>query len=100
MEAQLCAGESLIVFPEGTRGTSEEMGPFRSGVARLLERTPNVPVVPAYLVNMGRSLPKGEFIPVPFFCEVRLGVPRLMQGGKEEMIEALKAAVLALKEPA
>ncbi len=99
MEAQLRAGKSLIVFPEGTRGSSEEMGPFRSGVARLLERAPNVPVIPAYLVNMGRSLPKGEFIPVPFFCEVRLGVPRIMHGSKEEMIEALKAAVLELKEP-
>jgi 1-acyl-sn-glycerol-3-phosphate acyltransferase len=99
MEAQLRAGKSLIVFPEGTRGSSEEMGPFRSGVARLLERAPNVPVVPAYLLNMGRSLPKGEFIPVPFFCEVRLGVPRIMHGSKEEMIEALKAAVLELKEP-
>ncbi|MGH7602098.1 MAG: lysophospholipid acyltransferase family protein, partial [bacterium] len=53
MEARLRAGESLIVFPEGTRGSSEEMGPFRSGIARLLERTPEVPVVPAYLVNMG-----------------------------------------------
>lgn len=99
MEAQLRAGESLIVFPEGTRGSNEEMGPFRSGVARLLERTPNVPVVPAYLMNMGRSLPKGEFIPVPFFCEVRLGVPRLVHGSKEEMIEALKTAVMELKKP-
>jgi 1-acyl-sn-glycerol-3-phosphate acyltransferase len=100
MEARLRAGKSLIVFPEGTRGSNAEMGPFRSGIARLLERVPDVPVVPAYLVNMGRSLPKGEFIPVPFFCEVRLGAPRLMPGGKEEMMEALKAAVLALKEPA
>ena len=98
MQAALEAGESLIIFPEGTRGTGEEMGPFRSGVAHLLAKAPGVPVIPAYLVNMGRSLPKGEFIPVPVFCEVRLGAPRAIEGSRGEMINALEDAVRELKE--
>jgi 1-acyl-sn-glycerol-3-phosphate acyltransferase len=98
MQAALEAGYSLIIFPEGTRGTGDEMAPFKAGVAHLLERTPGLPVVPAYLVNMGRSLPKGEFIPVPFFCEIRLGAPRLVEGSKQEIVKTLEAAVRELKE--
>lgn len=98
MQATLAAGRSLIIFPEGTRNSSGEMGHFRSGIARLLEKAPDVPVVPAYLVNMGRSLPKGEFIPVPFFCEIRLGEPRLVSGSQDEILAALETAVRELKE--
>jgi len=98
MQEALESGQSLILFPEGTRGSGGEVGPFRSGIAHLIEKMPAVPVVPAYLVNMGRSLPKGEFIPVPFFCEVRLGEPRLINGTRQEIIRALEAAVRELKE--
>ena len=98
MQAAIEAGYSLIIFPEGTRGSGDEMAPFKAGVAHLLERTPGLPVVPAYLVNMGRSLPKGEFIPVPFFCEIRLGAPRLVEGSKQEIVKTLEAAVRELKE--
>ncbi len=98
MQAAIEAGYSLIIFPEGTRGSGDEMSPFKAGVAHLLERTPGLPVVPAYLVNMGRSLPKGEIIPVPFFCEIRLGAPRLVEGSKQEIVKTLEAAVRELKE--
>ena len=96
MQAALERGESLIIFPESTRGGGGEVGHFRSGVARLSERVPSVPVVPAWLVNMGRSLPKGEYIPVPFFCEVRLGPPLLLKGDAHERLAALEAAVRQL----
>ena len=98
MQAAIEAGYSLIIFPEGTRGSGDEMAPFKAGVAHLLERTPGLPVVPAYLVNMGRSLPKGEFIPVPFFCEIRLGAPRLVEGSQQEIVKTLEAAGRELKE--
>jgi 1-acyl-sn-glycerol-3-phosphate acyltransferase len=97
MVAAVEAGQSLILFPEGTRGSGEAMGPFRPGVAHLIEKLPEVPVVPAYLVNMGRSLPKGEVIPLPVFCEIRLGAPRLIRGSREEILQALTAAVEELK---
>jgi 1-acyl-sn-glycerol-3-phosphate acyltransferase len=73
------------------------MAPFRTGVAHLVEKAPGVPLVPAYLVNMGRSLPKGEFIPVPFFCEIRIGEPMLLSGSKQEITRALQGAVEALR---
>lgn len=96
MREAIEAGQSLIIFPEGTRGPGGEIGEFRSGVAHVLGKLPNVPVLPAYLVNMGRSLPKGEFIPVPFFCEIRLGAPRVMTGSRQEITGALEAAVREL----
>ena len=91
-------GDSLLIFPEGTRGSGEKVGEFRSGVAHLLEKMPDVPVVPAYLINMGRSLPKGEFIPVPFFCEIRIGAPRMMSGTRQEITRALETAVRELAD--
>lgn len=98
MREAIETGDSLIIFPEGTRGSGEQIGEFRSGVAHLLEKVPGVPVIPAFLVNMGRSLPKGEFIPVPFFCEIRIGAPRVLQGSRQEITRQLEAAVRELAE--
>ncbi|MEN3336271.1 MAG: hypothetical protein V7641_5636 [Blastocatellia bacterium] len=98
MQQALAAGDSLIIFPEGTRGTGAEIGPFRSGIAHLVAKLPDVPVVPASLANMGRRLPKGEIIPVPFFCEIRLGEPLLLGGNRQQIISTLEEAVRALKE--
>ncbi len=99
METAVREGQSLILFPEGTRGSGEGLGHFHSGAAHLIERVPDVPVVPVCLVNMGRSLPKGEWIPVPFFCEVRLGPPRKVSGNCRAITEALETAVRQLQEP-
>ncbi len=96
MLAALEAGQSLIIFPEGTRGSGDQMGPFRYGVAKLIEALPHVPAVPAYLVNMGRCLPKGRWVPVPLICEVRLGAPRLIHDSREGIVRALEMAVREL----
>jgi len=98
MEAALHAGQSLILFPEGTRGSGGELAHFHSGAAHLIEKCPGVPVVPVYLVNMGRSLPKGEWIPVPFFCEVRIGLPQKFPGHGREITTALETAVRQLRD--
>jgi 1-acyl-sn-glycerol-3-phosphate acyltransferase len=99
MRRALERGESLILFPEGTRGAGPGPAPFHAGVARLVEAVPGVPVVPAYLENMGRSLPKGEFLPVPFFCEVRLGPPLRPAGTRAEVLAQVERAVRALMGP-
>jgi 1-acyl-sn-glycerol-3-phosphate acyltransferase len=98
MREVLERGHSLILFPEGTRGSGETMAPFRSGIAHLIEAVPGIPVVPAYLVNMGRSLPKGEFIPVPFICEIHVGRPQVLAGTREEILMTLERAVLELRD--
>lgn len=97
MREAIARGESLILFPEGTRGTGPDIGALRSGVARLAQGVPGLTIVPAYLENMGRALPKGEFLPVPFFCEVRFGAPRQLSGTREEMLETLRRELEALK---
>jgi 1-acyl-sn-glycerol-3-phosphate acyltransferase len=98
MLAQLRAGKSLIIYPEGTRGSGEEIGPFRPGIAHLLEHAPRLPVIPVYLVNHGRCLPKGEWFPVPFFCEIRIGPPQVFSGGnRREILERLRSAILSLR---
>jgi 1-acyl-sn-glycerol-3-phosphate acyltransferase len=97
MRQTLVSGESLLLFPAGTRGGGDEIGELRSGIAYLAEQVPDLTVVPAYLENMGRALPKGEFLPVPFFCEVRLGAPRTLTGTREQMLTQLRAAMEALR---
>jgi len=68
-------GNVLIIFPEGTRTTSGEMGRFRSGIGRLVVGT-DLPVLPCYLDGGLKAWPKGKIIPWPFMLNLRIGVPR------------------------
>ncbi len=89
-------GESLIVFPEGSRGMPEEMAPFQNGIAHLIQKYPDIPIVPVYLKGMGRSLPKGEFILIPFFCDLIIGESLYLKGSKEEITRTLEQSVHSL----
>jgi len=64
---------SLILFPEGTRGTGEEVAAFKSGLYYLSQQRPGLRLVPGYLNNLNRILPKGEFLPVPFISRLTFG---------------------------
>jgi 1-acyl-sn-glycerol-3-phosphate acyltransferase len=80
MEA-LAAGDSLILFPEGTRGSGREIGPFKSGLDYLARQRPDVDLVPVHLHNLDRIMPKGEFLPVPQLSRITFGPPlRLLDG--------------------
>ena len=67
-------GEIVIIFPEGSRGRPEEMGQVKPGVAHLAKRFPEVPVVPVFMKNLGKSLPRGSFVLVPFCGKAAAGV--------------------------
>jgi 1-acyl-sn-glycerol-3-phosphate acyltransferase len=91
-------GTSVIVFPEGTRSTTGEIGPFKSGLYHLARVRPNAELIPVYLENLNRILPKGEWVPVPMLSRVVFG-PRLQLDGleKHEFLDAARAAIGGLK---
>jgi len=83
--AALDVGYSLIVFPEGTRNTTDEaLLPFKSGIYHVAKRRPDVDLVPVWIENVGRVMPKGEFIPVPLLCSVNFGRPLKLAPGEEK----------------
>jgi 1-acyl-sn-glycerol-3-phosphate acyltransferase len=86
-------GEILIFFPEGTRGEPEQLKEFKSGLARLKERRPAVPVVPVFLHGVGKALPRGEAILVPFFVDVFVGEPVEWTGDRESYLDAFRSAI-------
>jgi 1-acyl-sn-glycerol-3-phosphate acyltransferase len=92
---------SLIIFPEGTRGTGEEVGPFKSGIYHLCLRKPELQLVPAYIENLNRILPKGEFLPVPFISRVTFGSPAFLEPSesKEHFLTRLRDGLCALTSP-
>lgn len=68
-------GNILILFPEGTRTTTGELGRFRSGIGRLLVDT-RVPVIPCHLDGGFRAWPKGKALPRPRRLHLRIGEPK------------------------
>jgi hypothetical protein len=99
MAVVLDAGQSLILFPEGTRNTSEEvLLPFKSGIYHLAKRCPDAQFVPVWMENQGRVLPKGEVIPVPLLCSVNFGEPLALGEGEEKaaFVDRARNALLAL----
>jgi 1-acyl-sn-glycerol-3-phosphate acyltransferase len=96
----LTSGDSLILFPEGTRGNGDDPQPFKSGLYNLAQRFPGVVLVPAWIHNVQRVIPKGEVIPVPVLCSVTFGEPVAL--GQDEtradFLHRARAAVMALRE--
>ena len=94
----LDAGDSLILFPEGTRNHEPLPQPFKAGLFHLAQHYPHVELVPVYLDNARRALPKGSMVPVPLVCTARFGAPlsRIPGEDKAQFLERARNAVVEL----
>jgi 1-acyl-sn-glycerol-3-phosphate acyltransferase len=97
--AALEQGDSLVIFPEGTRSARGEPMPFKSGLYHLAQQFPGVQLVPAWIDNVQRVMPKGEVVPVPVLCTVTFGAPLQLGEGEDKraFLERARAAVVALR---
>ena len=96
----LTNGDSIILFPEGTRGNQEEPQSFKSGLYNLAIKFPHVVLVPAWINNVQRVMPKGEVVPVPILCSVTFGAPVVLQEGEDRsaFLTRARQSVLDLRE--
>ena len=94
------SGDSIILFPEGTRGYADEPQPFKSGLYNLALKYPDVVLVPAWINNIQRVMPKGEVVPVPVLCSVTFGVPIQLDESEERraFLDRARQAVIALRD--
>jgi 1-acyl-sn-glycerol-3-phosphate acyltransferase len=96
----LSAGQIVLLFPEGTRGEPEKREPFQQGIAHLAKRHPEIPITPVFLHGLGKSLPRGEALLVPFFCDVFVGESLKWTGQRSTFMEHLCSTYDALEEEA
>ena len=94
--AALERDEILIFFPEGSRGAPEKMAEFKTGLARIAERRPDVPVIPVFTHGLGKALPKGEWVIVPFFVDIFVGEPLRFDGDRAAYMQKYGEAMAAL----
>lgn len=91
---------SLIVFPEGGRNATDELREFKSGLYYLGKKRPDLELVPVYIDNLNRVMPKGEVLPVPLLSCISIGEPIWLESGenKKRFLARAREAVLNLKE--
>jgi len=91
---------SLIVFPEGSRSSGEEIGEFKSGLYYLCKKRPDLECIPVHIDNMNRILPRGEVLPVPLLTRISFGPPLWLERGepKADFLFRAREAVRNLKE--
>ncbi|MBI3519762.1 MAG: 1-acyl-sn-glycerol-3-phosphate acyltransferase [Bacteroidetes bacterium] len=91
-------GQSLIIYPEGSRGKANEMQEFKNGIGHILLKYPHIAYIPTYIENTGKVLPKDAFIPVPFNCRVVFGELHYCKGqNAKEVVTNMYNEVCELK---
>lgn len=93
----LLDGEIVLMFPEGTRGEPEQMGRLRAGVGVLSRAFPSVPVVPCFIYGLGKALPRGKSLFVPFLSEIHVGEALHWNGRLDRFMGALRDRMLTLR---
>ena len=96
--AALKQGDSLIIFPEGSRSAQHLPGTFKGGLFLLAKQLPDVELVPVYLENLHRSMPKGRLLPVPITCSVWFGKPITLKENESrpDFLERARQAIVEM----
>ena len=89
-------GKILVIFPEGTRGEPETLQAFKKGIGHLAKARPNVPVLPVFMQGLGKALPRGLALLVPFDVMVSIGEPLYGKESYDAFVSELEAAMTAL----
>ncbi len=91
-------GQSLIIYPEGSRGKANEMQEFKTGIGHILLKFPHLAYIPTYIENTGKVLPKDSVMPIPFNCKVVFGDLQYCKGkNAKEVVANMFQEVTALK---
>src|SRR5690348_1106649 len=88
-------GYGVLIYPEGTRSRNGQIGPFRSGIGRLIAQFPDAPVIPTLVEGTDEVMPKGRSVPIPRRVSVTFGAPLRLQAdlGKKTTWQAASGQV-------
>jgi 1-acyl-sn-glycerol-3-phosphate acyltransferase len=89
LQRAIARAEIVLMFPEGSRGEPERPAALKPGIAHLARRAPEVPIIPVHLAGLGRALPRGEGLLVPFICDIHIGAAIYWRGDRQALMAQL-----------